>query len=75
MIFFAHLYGMDDKILTKMDDKIFAKIIFKYVFLGKKSTTSRIQEVKEDSEEKNIKSEEANLQQVFMKKVLKIEGF
>ena len=65
LLFFGHLYRMDDNRLTKQ--------IFRYVW-GKKSTSSWIKEVQKDVAKINIHAAEATERDVFRAKVLKMEG-
>ena len=64
-VLFGHLYRMDDNRLTKQ--------MFKYLW-GKKSTSSWIKEVQKDLEKNNINAEEAIEGEIFLAKVLKMEG-
>lgn len=66
LLFFGHIYRMDDSRLTKR--------IFKYLW-EKRSTTSWIQEVKKDLERNNIREVETVDREIFRKKVLSMEGF
>ena len=65
LLFFGHLYRVDDNRLTKQ--------ILKYLW-GMKSTPSWIIEVQKDLEKHNIHAEEAIDSEVFRAKVLKMEG-
>ena len=66
LLFFGHLYRMNDNRLTKQ--------IFKYLW-NKKLTTTWIQEVKKDLERNNISEKDAIEREMFRKKVLGMEGF
>ena len=62
LVFFEHLYKMNDNMLTKQ--------IFKYL-CGKKSTSSWIKEVQKDLEKYNLHAKEATEREVFWAKMLK----
>lgn len=66
LLFFGHLYRMNNNRLTKQ--------IFKYLW-DKKSTIAWIQEVKKDLERNNISEKDATEREIFKRKVLKMEGF
>ena len=56
--------------LSRMDDNRLTKLIFKYLW-GKKSTSSWIKKVKKDLEKNNINAEEAIEREVFREKCKK----
>ena len=66
LLFFGHIYRLNDSRLTKR--------IFKYLW-EKKSSTNWIQEVKKDLERNNIREQETMDRDTFRKKVLSMEGF